>query len=305
MAPLEGTFANGHFEFVDDPSAAGYAWYGVATAGYFRALQVPLVRGRVFEETDSLRAPQVAVINETAARKFWPNEEPIGKRIRWAGMDRYDSNVVTIVGVVGDVRHSSLKQQPDPEIYMHFFQRPARSRDADLVVRARMDAARLPNLLREEFRSADAALPVRFQSMASVVDAAVAQPRFQLMLFGFFAVCAILLSAVGLFSAMAYAVGRQTREIGIRLALGATPQSVRRSVLRSGLRMTLAGVVGGALLALAGGRLISAFLFGVRETDATVFACAVLILAASGLLASYLPARRASRIDPMTALRYE
>jgi predicted permease len=305
MAPLEGTFANGHFEFSDNPGATGYAWYGVATAGYFRALQVPLVRGRLFEETDSLPAPQVAVVNETAARKFWPNEEAIGKRIRWAGMDRYDPHVVTIVGVVGDVRHSSLKQEPDPEIYMHFFQRPSRSRDADLVVRARTDVARLPNLLREEFRSADAALPVRFQSMASVVDAAVAQPWFQVMLFGFFASCAILLSAVGLFSAMAYAVRRQTRELGIRLALGATPESVRRFVLRRGLRITLAGIVGGALLAFAGGRLISASLFGVQATDAGVFVGAALLLTVSALLACYLPARRASRIDPMAALRYE
>ncbi len=304
-APLERPFANGTFEFVGESRASGYGWYGVATAGYFQALQVPLLRGRLFEETDSLHAPQVAVINETAARKFWPGQDPIGKRIRWAGMDRYDPNVLTIVGVIGDVRHSSLKQPPDPEIYMHFFQRPLRSRDADLVVSARTDVARLPGLLREEFKSADAGLPVRFQSMESVVDAAVAQPRFQVMLFSFFAVCAVLLAAVGLFSAMAYAVGRQTREIGIRLALGATPQSVRRHVLRNGLRMTLAGIAGGALLALAGGRLIASSLFGVQGTDAAVFVGAALVLALSALLACYLPARRASRIDPMAALRYE
>jgi ABC-type antimicrobial peptide transport system permease subunit len=138
-----------------------------------------------------------------------------------------------------------------------------------------------------------------------VVDAAVAQQRFQVLLFSFFAACAILLSALGLFSATAYAVSRQTREIGIRLALGATPSSVRRYVLRNGLRMTMAGIAAGALLALAGGRLISAFLFGVSETDAGVFVSAALLLAVSALLACYLPARRASRIDPMTALRYE
>jgi putative ABC transport system permease protein len=304
-APLDGSRANGTFEFVDEPGKTGYAWYGIATKGYFQALNVPLIRGRLFEESDSLNAPHVAVINETAANKFWPNEDPVGKRIRWAGMDSYDDHLLTIVGVVGDVRHSSLKQEADPEINAHFFQRPGRARDADLLVSARTDAARLPGLLREQFNSADANLPVRMQRLASVVDSVLLQPRFQMRLFGFFAACALLLSAVGLFSTVAYMVSRQTREIGIRLALGATPQSVRRYVLRNGMGMTLAGVVIGVFLALGAGRLIAAFLFEVRQTDVTVFAGAALLLGAAALIACYLPARRASRTDPMEALRYE
>jgi putative ABC transport system permease protein len=143
------------------------------------------------------------------------------------------------------------------------------------------------------------------QTMGSVVDNSLLQPRFQMLLFAFFAVCAVLLSAVGLFSAIAYAVSRQTREIGIRLALGATPQSVRRHVLRSGMGMTLLGVGIGVFLALGGGRLISTFLFGVQENDVTVYAGAALLLGVAALLACYLPARRASRTDPMEALRYE
>jgi putative ABC transport system permease protein len=139
--------------------------------------------------------------------------------------------------------------------------------------------------------------------MGTVVDNSLAQPRFQVLLFGFFAISAMLLSAAGLFSAIAYAVSRQTREIGIRLALGATPESVRRNVLRSGMCMTLVGMVIGLCLALGGGRLLSAFLFGVQETDATVFSGAALLLAAVAMLACYLPARRASRVDPMQALR--
>jgi predicted permease len=304
-APLDGSRANGTFEFVDEPGKTGYAWYGIATKGYFQALQVPLTRGRLFEDSDSLDAPHVAVINETAARKFWPDQDPIGKRVRWAGMDGYDNHVLTVVGVVGDVRHSSLKQDADPEIHAHFFQRPGRARDADLLVSARTDVARLPGLLRAEFESADASLPVRFQHMASVVDAVLLQPRFQMRLFGFFAACALLLSATGLFSAVAYTVSRQTREIGIRLALGATPQSVRRYVLRNGMGMTAAGIVIGIFLALGAGRLVAASLFEVRQTDVTVFAGAALLLAAAALLACYLPARRASRTDPMEALRYE
>jgi putative ABC transport system permease protein len=148
-------------------------------------------------------------------------------------------------------------------------------------------------------------LPVRFQRMTAVVDAVLLQPRFQMRLFGFFAACAVFLSALGLFSAVAYTVTRQTREIGIRLALGASPYSVRRHVLRNGMSMTLAGIVLGAFLALAAGRFVAAFLFGVEQTDVTVFAGAALLLGVSALLACYLPARRASRVDPMEALRYE
>ena len=303
-APLEG-FVNGTFQFVDEPDKQGYAWYAIATAGYFRALEVPLLRGRLFDESDSPSKPHVAVVNETAARRFWPGDDPIGKRISWLGMDPYGSTPLTVVGVVGDARDESLKQEPHPAIYMDFFQRPARARDADLIVKARTDVARLPGLLREEFKTADASLPVRFQTMGSLVDNSLAQPRFQMMLFGFFAICAMLLSAAGLFSAIAYAVSRQTREIGIRLALGATPRSVRQHVLRNGMGMTLAGITLGVFLALAAGRFVAAFLFGVEQTDVTVFAGAALLLTASALLACYLPARRASRIDPMQALRYE
>jgi predicted permease len=304
-APLEGSRPNGTFEFLDEAGKTGYAWYGLATTGYFQALNVPLVRGRLFEQSDSLDAAHVAVINATAARQFWPHEDPIGKRIRWAGMDSYDPHPITIVGVVGDVRHRSLKQDAVAEINMHFLQRPGRARDADLLVSARTDAARLPEVLRGEFQTADASLPVRFQRMTAVVDAVLLQPRFQMRLFGFFAACAVFLSALGLFSAVAYTVTRQTREIGIRLALGASPYSVRRHVLRNGMSMTLAGIVLGAFLALAAGRFVAAFLFGVEQTDVTVFAGAALLLGVSALLACYLPARRASRVDPMEALRYE
>jgi predicted permease len=302
-APLEG-FVNGTFQFLDEPGKQGYAWYGIASTGYFRALEIPLLRGRFFEESDSPNSPHVVVVNETAAREFWPDHDPIGKRIAWLGMDPYEEPM-TVVGVVGDARDRSLKDDANPTIYMNFFQRPARARDADLIVKARTDVARLPGLLREEFKSADASLPVRFETMGSLVDDSLAQPRFQMLLFAFFALTAVLLSAAGLFSAIAYAVSRQTREIGIRLALGATPRTVRHNVLRSGMKMTLAGMGVGLVLALGGGRLISAFLFGVQENDAAVFGAAALLLGGTALLACYLPARRASRVHPLEALRYE
>ncbi len=303
--PLEGFTSNGTFQFLDEPGREGYAWYSIATAGYFPALGIPLRRGRLFDKSDLPDGPQVAVINETAAQRFWPGEDPIGKRVAWYGMDHYGTTPMTVVGVVGDALDESLRNEPHPAIYMDFFQRPDRARDADLVVKARTDVARLPGLLRQELKDSDASLPVRIHTLGSVVDNSLAQPRFQLLLFLFFAACALLLSAVGLFSSIAYAVTRQTREFGIRLALGATPQAVRRHVLRSGMVTTLVGIAIGAGLGLASGRLISTFLFGVGERDASVFAAAALLLAVTAMLACYLPARRASRVDPMEALRYE
>jgi putative ABC transport system permease protein len=303
--PLEGFTSNGGFQFLDEPGREGYAWYSIATAGYFPALGIPLRRGRLFDESDVPDGPQVAVINETAAQRFWPGEDPIGKRVAWYGMDHYGNAPMTVVGVVGDALDESLRNEPHPAIYMDFYQRPDRARDADLIVKARTDVARLPGLLRQELKASDASLPVRIHTLGSTVDNSLAQPRFQMLLFLFFAACAVLLSAVGLFSSIAYAVSRQTREFGIRLALGATPQAVRRHVLHSGMGTTLLGIALGMGLGLGSGRLISTFLFGVGERDVSVFAAAAFLLAVTAMLACYLPARRASRVDPMEALRYE
>jgi predicted permease len=304
-APLEGSRPDGTFEFLDEPGRKGRAEYGVATAEYFDALRVPLIRGRLFEQTDWANSPHVAVINRTAAERFWPGQDPLGKRLHWAGMDKYDHIPLTVVGVVGDIRHRSLTRQPDPAIYVHLLQRPARARDADIVIRATADPALLRDAVREEMRQLDALLPVRVQTLRTSYEGTLAQPKFQAQLIGFFALCALLLSSVGLFSAMAYAVSRQTREMGIRLALGATPWSVQRQVLRSALRTAAAGIALGAALSLAAGRLLAEQLFGVTAHDPAVFLLAALALATTGLLAAYLPARRAARLDPMAALREE
>jgi putative ABC transport system permease protein len=206
---------------------------------------------------------------------------------------------------VGDARHRSLTGPPDAEVYVHLLQRPARARDADIVIRTTADPVLLRDAVREELRQLDALLPVRVQTLRTSYEGTLAQPRFQAQLIGFFALCALLLSSVGLFSTMAYAVSRQTREMGIRFALGATPGSVQRQVLRSALRTAAAGIALGAALSLAAGRLLADQLYGVTAHDPAVFLTAALVLGATGLVASYLPARRAARLDPIAALREE
>jgi putative ABC transport system permease protein len=305
-APLEGRYPNGTFEFLDVPNRKGVAWSGIATAGFFPALKIPLLQGRLFDGRDVPGAPHAAVINQRAAERFWPGENPIGRRVRWvgSGMDEYGTEPLTIVGVVGDVRHQSLSVEPVPEIYAHFFQRPSRARDADLVIRSANPAA-LTAAVRGEFEALDRALPVRIQTLEASYLQSLAQPRFQATLIGFFAACALLLSAAGLYSSMAYSVSRQTREIGIRLALGGAPGAVRRKVVMAAMRIAALGAVFGALLGTAGGQLLANQLFGVSASDPGVFLAAGLVLAVTALLAAYIPARRASRTNPIEALRYE
>jgi putative ABC transport system permease protein len=305
-APLDGSYPTGTIEFLDEPGRRAGASSAVATPGFFRALQIPLLVGRLFDSSDSPTAPHAAVINELAAERLWPGQNPVGRRVRWLDKptDPYAGEPLTVVGVVGNVRQSSLTGEPVPEIYAHFFQRPSRARNADLVIRSANPSA-LTAAVRGEFEALDRALPVRFHTLESAYEQSLAQPRFQAVLIGFFAVCALLLSASGLYSSMAYAVSRQTREIGIRLALGGAPGAVRRGVVGTALRVAGAGAAFGTLLGVAGGHMIANQLFGVSARDPGVFAGAGVVLTVTALLAAYVPARRASRTNPIEALRYE
>jgi putative ABC transport system permease protein len=304
-APLEGGEPNGTAQRLDE-RARGSAWYGVATAGFFEALDIPLSRGRLFDQRDAPAAPRVAVINQVAAHKFWPGQDPIGQQLRWRGKDGDDSSreSLTVIGVIGDIRHSALAVDPIAEIYGHFFQDPSSARDADLVLRTASPAS-LVGAVRSAFESLDPGVPVRLHTLESSYRESLAQPRFQAVLIGFFAVCALLLSAVGLYSSMAYAVSQQTREIGIRLALGGAPGTVRREVLGAAMRIAVVGAVVGTLLGAGGGSLIANQLFGVEPGDPGVFLAAASALSITALLAAYIPARRASRTNPIDALRYE
>ena len=304
-APLEGGKPNGTVERPDESGRGGAAWHGVASAGFFEALDIPLLRGRLFDQRDVSAAPPVAVINQAAAARLWPGLDPIGRQLRWRGTGEASAGApMTVVGVIGDIRHSALTVEPVPEIYRSFFQDPASARDADLVIRTATPAALVP-AVRAVFESIDPGVAVRLHTLESIYRESLAQPRFQAVLIGFFAVCALLLSAVGLYSSMAYAVGQQTREIGIRLALGGAPGAVRREVLGSALRIAAVGAGGGALLGAAGGSLVANQLFGVDPGDPGVFLAATLVLTVTAVLAAYIPARRASRTNPIDALRHE
>ena len=257
-APLEGGEPNGTIEPLDKRDRGGAAWYGVATAGFFRALDIPLLRGRLFDQRDVAAAPPCRGDQPGGGREVLARSRiPSGGSC--AGMAKAATESprapITVVGVVGDIRHSALTVEPVPEIYGHFFQDPSSARDADLVIRtASAGRARRPRCAPPSNRSTPG-VPVRLHTLESSYRDSLAQPRFQAVLIGFFAVCALLLSAVGLYSSMAYAVSQQTREIGIRLALGGAPGTVRREVLGSAMRIAAVGAVVGTVLGAAGGSL--------------------------------------------------
>ncbi|HWS87821.1 MAG TPA: ABC transporter permease [Pyrinomonadaceae bacterium] len=270
------------------------------SADYFRALGIALKRGRGFAASDARDAQPVLVINEAMARTFFQGEEPVGKRIRTG--DR--SPWVEIVGVVGDVRHRGLDVDTRPEMFFPQTQTP--SRRMTLVVRAAGDPHALAAPLRERVRSIDQDQPVgNVRTMEEWVSESVASQRFTAALLGVFAAAAAGLAALGLYGVVSYSVAQRTHEIGLRVALGAQPRDVLRLVIGQGMALTLVGVAVGVAAALALTRVISGLLFGVGATDPGVFVAVPLLLAAVALLACYLPARRATKVDPMVALRYE
>jgi putative ABC transport system permease protein len=272
--------------------------------GYFATLGIPLRRGRDFTWSDAAGAPRVAVVNESTARRFWPDQDPIGKRLRW-GRGEAETPWITIVGVVGDVRYRDV-QSVRPDIYVPFLQNPHWS--MDLVVRAESDPLALAQPVQGVIRAIEPDQPVaNVTTMEKAIDQSVARPRLRTLILATFAGLALLLSAVGLYGIIAYSVAQRRREIGIRMALGADRRAVLAMVLRQALVLTLAGLAAGLVLAagvLATGW-ISELLFGVRSTDLLTLSIVPLVLIAVALVASLLPALRATRVDPLVALRYE
>lgn len=268
---------------------------------YFRTMRIPLLKGRWFDEHDTAESQPVVVINETMARQISTNyEEALGKRIKHG----FKSQVAEVVGVIGDVKYAGLDQQTKPEMYAPFAQRAWPF--MRIVARSKSDPSLVAAAIREAVRAIDKDQPVdKLTTMSSVVNASIAGRSFYMQLLGTFAALAFILAAVGIYGVVSYSVAQRTREIGIRVALGASGRNVLGLVLKEALRLTAFGVGLGLVGAFAATRVLRSLLFEVKPTDPTTFICLSLLLTLVALLASYIPARRATKIDPLVALRYE
>jgi putative ABC transport system permease protein len=271
---------------------------------YFATMRIPLLAGREFNARDDRHAPHVIIVNQTLARKFFPNENAIGKHVK-PGMnaDKSDS-MCEIIGVVGDVKHRNLWQPPDPESYVPYEQNPIGA--MDIVVRTEADPMTLLPAMRAQVLSLDAELPIfKAQRMEEYVIASVAQRQFTSLLCSIFAGAGLLLAVVGLFGVMSYSVAQRTHEIGVRVAVGASKTDILQMIVREGMGITLFGLGIGLLGSFGVSLVVKNQLFGVSATDPLTFLGVVMALALVALLACYIPARRATRVDAMVALRYE
>jgi putative ABC transport system permease protein len=318
--PLAGETWAKHVTFADRPEPTRLedvptVQYRLASGGYFDALGIPVVRGRAFDERDVEDRLPVAVINETLAKRFWPGADPIGK-VLW--MDRPDALIPpdslpeegraphrTVVGIVRDVRYAGLGEEVAPLVYAPYTQSSETSR-MFLTIRSSSETRALVAAVRREVASIDRELALAsVASLDELVSGSVARPRFQSLLLGLFGAAALLLAAVGLYGVLSFSVSQRTSELGVRVALGARGSDILALVGGEGLRLVLAGLAAGVAGALALGRVLSGLLFGVTARDPLTFVAVSALLAAVAAVACYLPARRATRVDPIVALRWE
>jgi putative ABC transport system permease protein len=286
------------------PGEAPTADYTIAGPDYFRTLNIPLLRGRAFTEHDTAASPRVMVVSDTFARRIFPGEDPLGKRIIVEG-EEVDQPPAEIIGIAGDVRRNGFDTEAEPEFYLSHLQNPERR--LNLVMRSEtMDGAQYAQAARDAVRTWDAnQLIWRTQTLDELVEKSLAERRFNMMLLGIFAGVALLLAAVGLYAVMSYSVSWRTQEIGIRMALGAQRRDVMKLVVGQGMWMTFVGVLIGLGAALALSRLLASLLYGVSPTDALTFTAVSILLIVVALIACFIPARRATRVDPIVALRSE
>jgi putative ABC transport system permease protein len=266
--------------------------------GYTKVLHVPLLRGRGFTEHDDADAPPVVMVNQAIVRHFWPNENPIGKRIYLGQIPK----PAQVVGVLGDIKNGSLAQDTDPEVLLPFPQLPWAS--LNLTVRTWQDPHTAISAVRRQISAIDKDQPVtNIQTLEEVLESASAQPRFTMFLLGIFSATALILAVVGIYGVIAYSVAQRTQELGIRMALGAAKGDILRLVIGHGLLLTLSGVAIGTIASVALTRVLSSMLYKTSATDPVIFSGSALLFLMAALIASYLPARRATRIDPTDALR--
>jgi putative ABC transport system permease protein len=283
----------------EDPSAERYC----TTPGFLETMRIPLLRGRDISPADTATAPQVLLISETTARRMWPGEDPIGKRVKLGGVDQ---PWWTVVGVTGDVHHTGLDAEPDMQMYIPHQQWPFPDDRMVFVIRAASTPAAISSAAQQAIHSIDATQPIsRIMPLESYVGLSVQGRKFALILIGAFAAIALTLSVVGIYGVTAYSVAQRTREIGIRIALGAQRGEILGLLLRRGMLLVVCGVVAGVIASVALTRFLATMLFGVQPTDRLTFAGVVLLLVAVSAVACFLPARRAMRVDAIIALRYE
>ena len=268
---------------------------------YFHLLGIPLLRGRLFNESDNDNAPQVAIINQAMAQSYWPNDDPLGQRFKAV---KAGAPWITVVGVVANARTQSLAEADVPQIYLNLYQTGAKR--LAILLRGHLRTAAIADEVREQVQSLDPTLPVYgAQTLNETVSASLSQRRFSMEMVGLFALTALLLAGLGIYGVISYLVSERTQEIGIRLALGASRSNILSIVLRQGLGLAIAGAAVGLVCALVVSHLMASLLYGVRPTDSLTFAGVAFIFIGVALFACYIPARRAMKVDPMDALRYE
>lgn len=304
-APMSGV-GNGLVDIDDGPRPTAIADYQLVSPGYFAALRIPLVSGRLFEPTDLPGTEHVVLVNQTLADLAWPGEDPIGKRMTAGGMDDYweQDKWATVVGVVGDIRQQDLTRPPDPTYYFSFRQRPFRSWSMTAVLAPEASGtAGMGPAVREVARTVDPDVPVTLSMMDARVGSVLSERRFTLLVLAGFAVVALLLACIGIYGVVAYSVALRTREIGIRIALGARPASVRRLVQQDTIvDMAIGGGIG-LVLAFALTRVLQSLLYEVSATDPMTFVGVLAALGGAGWLASFVPALRSTRVDPVQTMR--
>jgi predicted permease len=279
----------------------GFAAYRLANGGYFKAMGIPLLRGRLLDDTDTEGAPQVAVISESLAKQKWPDQDPIGRYVQFGNMDG-DLRGIRIVGIVGDVREVTIEQAPPAVLYVSYLQRPGQGSTFSVVVRGPAPAA-ISSTVRRVIHEVSPQTPVELRTTTAALDAATGPRRFNFWLIGAFAVCALVLAALGVYALVSFTVVQRTREIGIRMALGAEAGSIARLIVMRGVTLTLVGAVAGVAISLLLKGTINSLLFGVTGADPMIHLAVVTTMVVVAVLASAIPARRVLKQTPGRTLR--
>ena len=307
VVPMGGNSYSFSFNLVEHPLPEGQqnsAAFNAVTPGYFRTMQIPLLRGRVFGDQDTESSLPVVVVSQRFAQRYFADEDPIGRKVTNLGFDRDKSRAYEVIGVVGDIKTSSLDGEFQPMLYAVFAQSPWQG--FDVIIRSQLDQGSLASTLTHELQSLDKDQPIlRMHTLFEYMSDSVARQRLNMLLLGIFAGLALLLASVGIYGVMSYVVAQRTQEFGIRMALGAQQKDLLRLVLGHASQLALGGLAVGVVAAFALTRVLRSLLFEVKPTDPLIFVGLVAGLTCVALLASYLPARRATRVDPMVALHYE